>query len=190
MRILLENSEYVAVGFRVPVAKMMRAQQLARALRIPPAAIDVLSSDFDAGEVTRRVQAHGSEEIADVLLHQEVMAGVGNEFKSEICFVLGVNPFCRVKELRPGEIEALIAASVRLVKANVLEDSGETRVTYGGMHRRTTGRIDPRERVWVYGRGDEPCRKCGEPICRRLQGRDARVTFWCPKCQGAGVGGL
>jgi endonuclease-8 len=173
----------VTVGFRVPVAKMLRAHELERAIRIPPQTIDVLSEKFDAEEVARRVAAHGTEEIADVLLHQEVMAGVGNEFKSEICFVTGVNPFCRVKELRAGEIEALIAASVRLVKANVLEDSGETRVTYGGMHRRTTGRVDPRERVWVYGRGDEPCRKCGEPIQRRLQSPDARVTFWCPNCQ-------
>jgi endonuclease-8 len=183
MRIVLENSEYVTVGFRVPVAKMMRAHELERALRIPPTMIDVLSESFDADEVARRMAAHGGEEIADVLLHQEVMAGVGNEFKSEICFVTGINPFCKVRALRPGEVETLIAASVRLVKANVLEDSGETRVTYGGMHRRTTGRIDPRERVWVYGRGGEPCRKCGEQIHRRLQGPDARVTFWCPNCQ-------
>lgn len=183
MRIVLENAEYVTVGFRVPVAKMLRAHELERALRIPPQTIDVLSEKFDADEVARRVAVHGEEEIADVLLHQEVMAGVGNEFKSEICFVTGVNPFCRVKELRAGEIEALIATSVRLVKANVLEDSGDTRVTFSGAHRRTTGRIDPRERVWVYGRGDEPCRKCEEPIQKRLQGPDARVTFWCPKCQ-------
>jgi endonuclease-8 len=183
MRIVLENAEYVTVGFRVPVAKMLRAHELERTLRIPPQMIDVLSEKFDADEVARRVAAHDGEEIADVLLHQEVMAGVGNEFKSEICFVAGVNPFCTVKELRAGEIEALIAASVRLVKANVLEDSGQTRMTYGGMHRRTTGRIDPRERVWVYGRGGDPCRKCGEPISRRLQGPDARVTFWCQRCQ-------
>jgi endonuclease-8 len=183
MRIVLENSEYVTVGFRVPVAKMLRAHELERALRIPPTMIDVLSENFDAEEVARRVAAHRGEEIADVLLHQEVMAGVGNEFKSEICFVTGVNPFCKVKDLKAGEIEKLIAASVLLVKANVLEDSGETRVTYGGMHRRTTGRIDPRERVWVYGRGGEPCRKCGEQIHRRLQGLDARVTFWCQRCQ-------
>jgi endonuclease-8 len=183
MRIVLENSEYVTVGFRVPVAKMLRADDVERSLRIPPQAIDVLSDKFDADEVARRVAAHGTEEIADVLLHQEVMAGVGNEFKSEICFVLGVNPFCKVKDLRAGEIEALIAASVRLVKANILEDSPETMVAYGGMHRRTTGRIDPRERVWVYGRGGEECRKCGEVIQRRLQGPDARVTFWCPGCQ-------
>jgi endonuclease-8 len=183
MRIVLENAEFVTVGFRVPVARMVRAHELERALRIPPQTIDVLSEKFDADEVARRVAAHGGEEIGDVLLHQEVMAGVGNEFKSEICFVTGVNPFRRVKELRVGEIEALIAASMRLVKANVLEDSGDTRVTFSGAHRRTTGRIDPRERVWVYGRANEPCRKCGEPIQRRLQGPDARVTFWCPKCQ-------
>ena len=183
MRIVLENAEYVTVGFRVPVAKMLKAHELERAIRIPPQTIDVLSEKFDADEVARRVAAHGTEAIADVLLHQEVMAGVGNEFKSEICFVTGVNPFCKVRELRAGQIEALIAASVRLVKANVLEDSGETMVTYGGMHRRTTGRIDPRERVWVYGRGGEECRKCGELILRRLQGPDARVTFWCERCQ-------
>src|SRR5580658_10721317 len=39
MRIVLENSEYIAVGFRVPVAKMLGANELERALRIPPAAI-------------------------------------------------------------------------------------------------------------------------------------------------------
>ena len=183
MRIVVENRDYLAVGFSVPVAKIFGPEQLVRATRIPAPAIDVLSNDFDASEVMHRLLIYRDEEIADVLLHQEVMAGVGNEFKSEICFVLGVNPFLKVKDLRAGEIEALIAASVRLVKANVLEDSGDTRMTYNGMHRRTTGRIDPRERVWVYGRGGEPCRKCDEPILRRLQGPDARVTFWCPGCQ-------
>ena len=162
-------------------------------IRIPPQTIDVLSEKFDAEEVARRVAAHGTEEIADVLLHQEVMAGVGNEFKSEICFVTGVNPFCRVKELRAGEIEALIAASVRLVKANVLEDSGDLIVTYGGRQRRTTHESDPSASLWVYGRNGEQCRKCGERIRRRVQGPDARVTFWCQQCQpmpdGSGIDG-
>ena len=104
-------------------------------------------------DVERRVALHGGEEIGDVLLHQEVMAGVGNEFKSEICFVTGVNPFCRVRELRPGEIAALIASSVRLVKANVLEDSGETMVTYGGTHRRTTQNRSERAGMGLWARG-------------------------------------
>jgi endonuclease VIII len=183
MRIVLENSEYIAVGFRVPVAKMLRANEVERTLRIPPAAIDVLSEEFDGTEVARRVLAHGDEEIADVLLHQEVIAGVGNMFKSEICFVTATNPFCRVSALDAEGVSTLIATARRLVKANVLEDSGDAIVTYGGRKRRTTHESDPGANLWVYGRRDEPCRKCGERIRRRIQGPDARVTFWCGRCQ-------
>ena len=81
MRIVIENGDYVAVGFRVPVAKMLKPQELARATGIPPPAIDVLSEEFNAGEVLRRMLACADEEAADVLLHQEVMAGVGNVFR-------------------------------------------------------------------------------------------------------------
>ena len=183
MRIVIENSDYIAVGFRVPVAEMHTAQSLARQTRIPCEQIDVLSADFNAAEAERRVQAHGGEEIADVLLHQEVLAGVGNVFKSEICFVTGINPFCKVSALRQDQLQASIAAAQRLVRANVLEDSGDTIVTYGGRKRRTTHESDPGASLWVYGRNGEPCRRCGEPIRRRIQGPDARVTFWCAKCQ-------
>ncbi len=183
MRIVIENSDYIAVGFRVPVAEMHTAQSLARQTRIPCEQIDVLSADFNAEEAERRVQAHGGEEIADVLLHQEVLAGVGNVFKSEICFVTGINPFCKVSALRQDQLQAAIAAAQRLVRANVLEDSGDTIVTYGGRKRRTTHESDPGASLWVYGRNGEPCRRCGEPIRRRIQGSDARVTFWCARCQ-------
>jgi endonuclease-8 len=183
MRIVLENSEYVTVGFRVPVAKMLRAQELERALRIPPTAIDVLSDEFTATEVARRMVMCGDEEIGDVLLHQEVIAGVGNVFKSEICFVTGINPFRKVAELDAESVAALIAAARKLVNANVLEDSSDMIVTYGGRHRRTTHESDPSASLWVYGRGGEPCRRCGERIRRRIQGPDARVTFWCQSCQ-------
>jgi endonuclease-8 len=183
MRIVLENSEYIAVGFRVPVARILQPGELARALRIPPPTIDVLSAEFDAAEVSLRVLAHRGEEIGDVLLHQEVIAGVGNVFKSEICFVTGTNPFCMVTALDVERVAALIATARRLVKANVQEDSGDLIVTYGGRKRRTTHASDPTASLWVYGRGGEPCRRCGERIRRRIQGPDARVTFWCPACQ-------
>jgi endonuclease-8 len=183
MRILLENSDYIAVGFRVPVAKMLRSQELARAARIPPPEIDVLSESFSAAEVLLRMMTCANEEVADVLLHQEVMAGVGNVFKSEVCFVTGVNPFCKVNSLENEKLMALIAAAQRLVAANVLEDSGDTIVTYRGRKRRTTHEADPGASLWVYGRAGEPCRRCGEGIRRRIQGPDARVTFWCALCQ-------
>jgi endonuclease-8 len=183
MRIVLENSDYVAVGFRVPVAKMLRPQELARATRIPESATDVLSEDFDAAQVMRRLLVHKDEEIADVLLHQEVLAGVGNVFKSEICFVTATNPFCKVSALSESKAAALIATAQKLVAANVQEDSGDTIVTYGGRKRRTTHRSDPAASLYVYGRNGEPCRSCGESIRKRIQGPDARVTFWCQHCQ-------
>ena len=183
MRILLENAEYVAVGFRVPVAQMHTAQSLVRDRRIPLSSLDVLSAEFDAEAAAERVRACACEEIGDVLLHQEVLAGVGNVFKSEICFVSGVHPFTRVADLSAVQMVQLIATAQKLIAANVMEDSGERIVTFRGLHRRTTHDSDPAESLWVYGRAGEPCRNCGERIERRLQGPDARVTFWCPRCQ-------
>ena len=183
MRIVLENSVCQAVGFRVPVAQMHTAVSLARDRRIPQPANDVLNSGFDAAAAAQRILSCAREEIGDVLLHQEVLAGVGNVFKSEVCFVAGVHPFALVADLRGEEIASLVAQSQRLVSANVLEDSGDTIVTYRGQHRRTTRESDPSASLWVYGRAGDPCRRCGERIRRRIQGPDARVTFWCPQCQ-------
>ncbi len=183
MRIVLENADYQAVGFHVPVAQMHTAQSLAHDRRIPQPALDVLRSEFDCGAAVMRMMACAREEVGDVLLHQEVLAGVGNVFKSEVCFVYGVNPFCKVGALAREQVADLIRTARRLVAANVLEDSVDRIVTYRGRWRRTTHRSDPGESLWVYGRRGEPCRRCGQPIRSRLQGPDARVTFWCPQCQ-------
>jgi endonuclease-8 len=183
MRIVIENTEFVAVGFKVPVAEMHTAQSLERDRRIPRPDMDVLRPNFNAEGAVERIAAHKHEEIGDVLLHQEVLAGVGNVFKSEICFVTGINPFCKVSALKLEQLQAAVAAAQKLVGANVLVDSGDTIVTYGGRHRRTTHETDPGASLWVYGRNGEPCRRCGERIRRRIQGPDARVTFWCQQCQ-------
>jgi len=183
MRIVLENRDYEAVAFSVPVARIYTAQALAREKRIPPSGSDVLNETFDPVAAFSRVRNCANEEIGDVLLHQYVLAGVGNVFKSEVCFVERVNPFCLVAALTDEQIAALIGTARRLVAANVLEDSGNQIVTYGGQKRRTTHSAKSQDSLWVYGRSGELCRRCGGPIRHRLQGRDARVTFWCPVCQ-------
>ena len=194
MRIVLENSDYQAVAFTVPVARIYTAQALAREKRIPPPGADVLNENFDLNAAASRVSACAEEEIGDVLLHQHILAGVGNVFKSELCFLEGVNPFCRVCALGAEQITALIRSAQRLVAANVLEDSGNMIVTYRGQQRRTTHSTDPQDSLWVYGRSGAPCRRCGDAVRHRLQGPDARVTFWCQTCQpmpdGSDVDGL
>ncbi len=183
MRIVIENSEYQVVGFRVPVARMHTQQSLVRDLRISRAENDLLGAEFDSEAALKRLMARGGEAVADALLDQTVLAGIGNVFKSEICFVQGLNPFRAVGTLTRDEAVATIASAQKLLKANVLEDSGDTIVTYRGQQRRTTHASDPGASLWVYGRAGEPCRRCGEPIRRRIQGADARITFWCPCCQ-------
>lgn len=182
-RIVLENGEYQAVGFNVPVAEMHTPQSLARHGRIPAASNDLLSGGFDAEAAALRLRSCGGEEIGDALLRQQVMAGVGNVFKSEVCFAAGLNPFRKVSTLTIEQVEETIAIARRLLGANVLEDSPDRTVTYRGVGRRTAHTSDPTASLWVYGRKGEPCRRCGEPIRSRLQGVDARVTFWCPQCQ-------
>jgi len=183
MRIVLENREYQAVAFTVPVARIYTAEALAREKRIPPPGADVLSEDFDPLTAAARLRACSNEEVGNVLLHQQVLAGVGNVFKSEICFVESINPFSLVSALNGEQIAALIRTSQRLVAANVLENSADAIVTYRGQQRRTTHRSDPSESLWVYGRSGQPCRRCNSAIRHRLQGPDARVTFWCQTCQ-------
>ena len=183
MRIVIENAQYQAVGFRVPVAEMHTARSLARNTRIPHMENDLLSADFDFDAALKRLLARPQDTIADTLLDQSVLAGVGNVFKSEICFVCGLNPFRAVEALTREEVAGMIATARELLRANVLEDSGDLIVTYRGQQRRTTRNSDPTASLWVYGRNGEPCRRCGEPIRRRIQGDDVRVTFWCPRCQ-------
>lgn len=182
-RIVLENADFVAVAFRVPVARIYTAESLVRDRQIPDAAGDVLQSRFDAASAVERLKSYADEEIAHVLLRQSVLAGVGNVFKSEICFLEGISPFAKVGSLSQSQVESIVATAQRLLAANVLEDSGNQIVTYQGRKRRTTRSSNPGESLWVYGRKNEPCRRCGTLIERCLQGPNARSTYWCPDCQ-------
>jgi endonuclease-8 len=183
MRVVVETAEFVAVGFNVPVAEMHTAQSLARERKIPPAASNVLGKDFDERAAIERLAACGDLELGDALLRQKVLAGVGNVFKSEICFATGLHPFRKVATLTREQLAEVVAVARRQLSANVLEDSGNQIVTYRGRRRRTTHESNPGDSLWVYARRGEPCRQCGEPIRRRLQGVDARATYWCPRCQ-------
>ena len=119
---------------------------------------------------------HGPDmEIADALLDQRALAGIGNVFKSEVLFAARVSPFTRVRALSAGQLQRIVAMAARQMRANVGDAA-----TAG---RRTTNRLDPSARLWVYGRRGLPCRRCGAPIQRAKQGPDARSTYWCERCQ-------
>ena len=183
MRILIETADFVAVGFRIPIARMHTVESLVRDRKIPRTDRDVLSESFDSTIAVQRLLARGRDELGDALLRQDILAGVGNVFKSEICFLVRLSPFCKVETISQGQAEEIVAAARKLLAANVLEDSSDRIVTYSGKNRRTTSNADPGENLWVYGRKNEACRRCGTAIRRALQGPNARSTYWCPICQ-------
>ena len=182
MRIVIETADWSAVGFAVPVAEFHSAASLLRKTMIPALSQDLLKQDFDLSAAIAGMQEHADKKIADVLLNQRVMAGIGNVYKSETCFICGVNPFQRVRTLDRSQLEQLIFTARKFLALNVAEDADGEISTYAGL-RRTTHTSDHSARLWVYGRRGEPCRRCGAPIEMRKQGVGARITFWCPICQ-------
>jgi endonuclease-8 len=182
MRAVIATADFEAVAFDVPVASFQTARTLERNTTIPKLGPDLLGAGFAGDEAIGRMTARGEEEIANVLLNQQVVAGIGNVFKSEICFSCGVNPFAKVSSLNRAKLEELLEASRRLMAANVADGAGDKIVTYSGP-RRTTGADNPGARLWVYGRRGQQCRRCGAVILMRKQGAGARSTYWCPECQ-------
>lgn len=175
MRIVLETDAWVAVAFNVPVAELHDSRSLERQddlLNIGP---DFLGETFDRDEAIRRIRARPDEEIADVLLNQRVVSGIGNEYKSELLFMSRVSPFAKVRDLTDEQLDTILKLSRKVMLANVAKRSPA---------RITNFSLDPSQKQYVYSRGRKPCRKCGTPIEYAKQGKDARGTYWCPRCQG------
>jgi endonuclease VIII len=182
MRVVIRTKDFEAVAFDVPVASLHTARSLERSSAIPKLGPDLLSRQFSEDDAAVAIRAHRDEEVGNVLLDQQVMAGLGNVFKSEVCFACNVHPFRTVTSLSKMEIDDLVDTARKMMAANVAGTAGDGVVTYTGA-RRTTSNADPAARLWVYGRQGQPCRRCGTPILTRKQGSGARSTYWCPECQ-------
>jgi endonuclease-8 len=183
MRIVLGTERIWAVAFNVQVAEFHSAASLKRRAGLNALGPSLLTPSDD-GAAVARLRASPDLEIATALMKQSLLAGIGNVFKSEICFVAGVHPFRLVRSLADDQLRALVSTARKLLQANVADMSDNSQVTYRGL-RSTTGRRNPEERLWVYHRAGQPCRRCGEAIDSYRQGPDARTTFWCPRCQPA-----
>lgn len=181
MRVMVATAAFEAIGFNVPVAEFLQPRALERQTDLRLMGPDLLADGFDAHEALRRFRARPELSIADALLNQRIVAGAGNVYKSEVLFMCGVNPFAAVAAVDDEHVLAILSTARKHLQANVIDPTAAI-VTYRG-YRRTTRRADPAERLYVYGRAGKPCRKCGTPIELRAQGPNARLTYWCPRCQ-------
>ena len=182
MRIVIETAAMVAVAFNVPVAEFHTARSLARREgfnRLGPAP---LAGDFDYAAAIANLASRPDLELGLALLDQKLIAGLGNVFKSEVAFACGLSPFRLVGTLSRPQLESLVTTARKFLQANVTDTSGDRIVTFVP-HRRTTGRTDAEENLWVYGRAGQPCRRCATPIRSAKHRADGRISFWCPTCQ-------
>lgn len=173
MRCLIATEDHVAVAFSAPVVRTFPTARggtrddpiahLGPDLCLPESAAD----DVIAACVARMEGCEPALAIGEVLLDQRVGNGIGNVYKSEVCWHERVDPFAPLSTVAADERTRLIATAGRLLRANLRPG-----------RRRTVA-----EGLAVYGRNGRPCRRCGTPVRRRTEGELARVTYWCPTCQ-------
>ena len=169
-RAILATAEWIAVGFQLGTLDVLgRGDEASVIGHLGP---DLLGPDWNADEALSRLTAVPNRAIGLALLDQRVMAGLGNVYRNELCFLSGALP------TRPvGEIDnpvKLVALAHRLIVAN------KDRVD------RTTTGVLRGETDWVYRRAGKPCLRCGTRIEHGKIGETAlqlRDIYWCPRCQ-------
>ncbi|MEV4435977.1 DNA-formamidopyrimidine glycosylase family protein [Streptomyces sp. NPDC049585] len=170
IRAVLGNAERTAVGYRLPALDLLRTADEAEVVgHLGP---DLLGPDWDAEEAVRRLLSDPGRTVGEALLDQRNLAGVGNVYKSELCFLLRISPWLPVASLP--DAGRLVGLAKKLLEANKARPA-----------RITTADARPDRRLWVYGRAERPCRRCGSPVLAAAQGTAGRerTTFWCPHCQ-------
>lgn len=171
-RVVLGNEQFQAVGFRVAQTKLIRTSEEPNLVgHLGP---DVLKPDWDQGgfEVAVANIQSDSRPIHVALLDQSNVAGFGNEYANEICFLAGVDPRTPACLLNA---EHCLRIGTRLIRANL-----------NRVERTTTGNTRPGARLHIYGRAGSPCLRCGTPVRFTRLGADPsreRHVYWCPNCQ-------
>jgi endonuclease-8 len=166
IRVVLRSERAVAVGYHLhEVALVPTAEEETLVGRLGP---DLLGPDWDPAEAVRRLAGHPATSIAEALLDQTSLAGIGNLYKSELLYLRGVSPWTPVAEV--ADLHAMVVLGQKLLAAN-----------RGRWLQTTTGSLRKSDANYVYGRRNQPCRRCGTLIKKTEQGD--RVTYWCPTCQ-------
>ncbi len=169
-RVVLRTASTVAVGFALGVVELVATAREADVVgHLGP---DLLGPDWDEARALARLRAEPDRPVGEALLDQRNLAGLGNMYVAELCFVAGVHPRTPV---------GAVAGLPRLVRRaqQMLEVNKERAV------QSTTGSLRERDRMWVYRRDRAGCRRCGTPVQVAMLGPAGRerAAYWCPRCQ-------
>ncbi|HIW95000.1 MAG TPA: Fpg/Nei family DNA glycosylase [Candidatus Corynebacterium gallistercoris] len=178
--------EIEAVGHELGFVRLFPAREYGQVTgHLGP---DILDPEWDREEALRRVLARPERALGAALLDQTNVAGIGNEYRAEIMFLIGRHPAVKVGVAGPGTVARSLDVARRVMWANRWV-----------VPRNFTGDKRPGQQTFVFGRAGKPCRRCGSPIAKGpLGGVDAggdpyldaaeleRIIWWCPRCQGEG----
>jgi endonuclease-8 len=166
IRIILEAGDVQAAGIDLGVLEVLeRDRDMDAVAHLGP---DLLGDDWDPHAAAANLTSDRDRPLAEALLDQRVMAGVGNVYCNELCFITGYRPSAPVGSVKD---------PLRMVqRARDMLWLNRSR-----WNRTTTGDTRPGREVWVYGRAGQPCRRCGTTI--EADNSGDRITYWCPVCQ-------
>ena len=169
-RVLLGTQSHEAIGFSVVLDLVPSAEEHRLVGHLGP---DLLGPDWDEREAVRRLEQSPDAAIGEALLDQRNLAGIGNVYRGELCFISGVDPHAPVSSVP--DLRRMVARAHALLVSN--RDRPD---------RITTGDRRPGRRLWVYRRRG-PCLRCGTPIEVGELGPSGqeRTVWWCPRCQPA-----
>ncbi|MEA2214338.1 MAG: endonuclease [Solirubrobacteraceae bacterium] len=163
--LVLAREGHEVVQFDGPVLELVTDSRTRFDQRLTALGPDILAGEFDHERFLARLRADDqTRAIGDALLDQRNVAGIGNLWKSEGCWGVGIDPWRPVREISAAEAAAIIDG----LRPRMLESA-------------RTGNQNAQHRVFRHhGR---PCPRCATTILARGQGDDNRTTFWCPGCQ-------
>ncbi|MHA7293051.1 Fpg/Nei family DNA glycosylase [Arthrobacter sp. HLT1-21] len=169
-RCILETAESTAVGFELGFLKVL--PQSAEDEAVGYLGPDLLGPDWNPDEVLRRLRSQPDRPIGLALLDQRNLAGIGNVYRCELCFLAGVHPLTPVAKVR--DLPRMVALAKKLLEAN---KARSTRATTGNLRGDT---------LWVYGREHRGCLRCGTKVTLEQLGTnelELRDLYYCPYCQ-------
>jgi endonuclease-8 len=169
-RVVLRTADWTAVGFALGVVDVVARD--AEDTVVGHLGPDLLGPDWDEDEALRRLEADPSRRVGDALLDQRNIAGIGNLYRNEMCFLAGVDPQTPVADVPD------LRRLVRRTRAALEANKERVEQTF-------TGDLRKGQQTWVYRRDRQPCRRCGTRILLDHQGPalQERATYWCPRCQ-------
>ncbi len=173
VRVVLETmSGATAYGLLLPVVEVVhtsREHDLVGHLGPDP-----LRADWNANEAVRLLEKDPARPVAAALLDQRLVAGLGNLWVNELCFLRGLSPWTLVGDV---DVPPLVQLAARALRRSALTP---------GAYQVTTGNTRRGEQHWVAGRAGRPCLRCGTPVRAVAEvphDPERRRTWWCPRCQ-------